>query len=62
MTMKATLLASVAILALGSVVIAESLEEWDIKERTGIFIQPTGKVLRGAMTEAGHGATSDGGL
>jgi len=56
MTMKATLLASAAILALGPAVIAQGLEEWDIKERTGIVIQPTGKVVRGTMTDTGHSA------
>ena len=61
MTMKATLLASAAILALGSAVIAQGqgLEEWDIKERMGIIIQPTGKVVRGTMTEVGHSAMLD---
>ena len=59
MNMKATLLASAAILALGSAVIAQGLEEWDIRERMGIVIQPTGKVVRGAMTEVGHNAMLD---
>jgi len=59
MTMKATLLASAAILALGSSVIAQGLSEWDIKERMGIVIHPTGKVERGTMTETGHSAMLD---
>jgi hypothetical protein len=59
MTMKATLLASAAILALGSVVVAQGLEEWDLKERMGIIIHPTGKIARGMMTEIGHNAMVD---
>jgi hypothetical protein len=59
MTMKATLLASAAILALGSMVIAQSPEEWDLKERMGIIVHPNGKVSRGAMTEIGHNTMID---
>lgn len=58
MTMKATLLASAAIMALGSAVVAQG-DAWDIKERMGIVIQPTGKVERGTMTEVGHRAMLD---
>ena len=59
MTMKATLLASAAILALGPAVIAQGLEEWDIRERGGIIVHPTGKVVRGTMTETGHSVMLD---
>jgi hypothetical protein len=58
-TMKATLLASAAVMALGSAVVAQGLSEWDIKERMGIIIQPTGEVTRGKMTEVGHSAMLD---
>ena len=59
MTMKATLLATAAVMALGSVVVAQGLDPWDIKERMGIIIHPTGKVERGTMTEIGHSAMLD---
>ncbi|HKS63284.1 MAG TPA: hypothetical protein VJT13_16395 [Xanthobacteraceae bacterium] len=59
MTMKATLLASAAIMALGSIVFAQGLDAWDIKDRMGIIIYPTGKVERGTMTEVGHSAMLD---
>lgn len=54
MSLKTTIVASAIFVAMVSMLTAQDVGPWDLKERMGMVIYPTGEIKRGMMTDVGH--------